>query len=98
MTGVAAYAGTCLTVADKAPHPNAAVVFTNWLLTEEGQRLFADGYNYPPRRIGVPFKASDQFAVVLPGEKTFETDEAFYLEGKKTAHFAKEIFGPSLGK
>lgn len=35
----AAGSGCCLSVFDKAPHPNAAKLFTNWFLSKEGQTL-----------------------------------------------------------
>ncbi len=96
--GLLAVAASCLAMINKAPHPHAATVFLNWVLTDEGQRLFAEAYNAPPRRLGVPYSGSDQFGIVRPKDKTVEADEAFYLEGKKTAHFAKEIFGPVINK
>jgi ABC-type Fe3+ transport system substrate-binding protein len=33
-----------LTLANKAPHPNAARVFTNWILSKEGLEIYARGY------------------------------------------------------
>ncbi len=96
--GLLAFGVNCLAMIEGSPHPNAATVFLNWLLTDEGQRLFSSAANYPPRRLGVPFTGSDQFGVLLPTDKTVESDEAFYLEGRKTAHWAKEIFGPAVGK
>ncbi len=96
--GLLAFGVNCLATIEGSPHPNAAAVFLNWLLTDEGQRLYSSAANYPPRRLGVPFTGSDQFGVLLPTDKTVESDEAFYLEGRKTAHWAKEIFGPAVGK
>ncbi len=96
--GLLAFGVNCLAIVDGSPHPDAATVFLNWILTDEGQRLYSSAANYPPRRLGVPFTGSDQFGVVRPNDKTIESDEAFYLEGKKTAHWAKEIFGPAVGK
>lgn len=94
-----AVSASCLSIVSNAPHPNAAALFLNWALTEEGQRIIAKGINYPPRRVGVPFESSDQFAVVRPGEEiSYETDEAFYIEGEKTANWAKDIFGPFVSK
>ncbi len=94
-----AVSASCLSIVKNAPHPNAATLFLNWALTDEGQRIIAKGINYPPRRLGVPFESNDQFAVVRPGEEiTYETDEAFYLDGAKTVHLAKDIFGPFVGK
>lgn len=47
-------AGGSLSVMDKAPHPNAVMVFLNWLLTKEGQTIMSRHSFYPSRRIDVP--------------------------------------------
>jgi ABC-type Fe3+ transport system substrate-binding protein len=74
------------------PHPNAATVYLNWLLTEEGQRTVAEGMSSPPIRKGVVVKGIDPMKIVKPGEKAFFTDEEFYqLQGKAIA-LAKKIF------
>ena len=39
---------------DRAPHPNAARVFVNWLLGPEAQRIVAEKSNYNSRRTDVP--------------------------------------------
>jgi ABC-type Fe3+ transport system substrate-binding protein len=39
---------------NKAPHTNAAIVFTNWLLSKEGQAAWANTVSRPSRRIDVP--------------------------------------------
>ncbi len=39
---------------DKAPHPNAAAVFLNWMLTQEGQTVWSRATAYASRRIDVP--------------------------------------------
>jgi ABC-type Fe3+ transport system substrate-binding protein len=39
---------------NRAPHPNAANVFINWLLTREGQTAFSTAFAYPSRRVDVP--------------------------------------------
>jgi ABC-type Fe3+ transport system substrate-binding protein len=39
---------------DKAPHPNAAKVFINWLLTKEGQSIWSKAGQYNSRRRDVP--------------------------------------------
>lgn len=41
-------------VLDKAPHPNAAVVFLNWLLGKEGQTLWSTTGGFASRRLDVP--------------------------------------------
>jgi iron(III) transport system substrate-binding protein len=39
---------------NKAPHPNAATVFVNWLLSKEGQTAWATTAGRPSRRTDVP--------------------------------------------
>ncbi len=40
---------------DKAPHPNAAKVAVNWLLSREGQRAYQKfGYDKDSLRIDIP--------------------------------------------
>lgn len=39
---------------DKAPHPNAATVFLNWLLGKEGQTLWTRTSGYASRRLDAP--------------------------------------------
>lgn len=41
-------------IMDKAPHPNAATVFLNWLLGKEGQTLWTTTSGYASRRLDVP--------------------------------------------
>jgi iron(III) transport system substrate-binding protein len=39
---------------NRAPHPNAAKVYLNWLLSKEGQTDWTMGSGYPSRRLDVP--------------------------------------------
>lgn len=39
---------------DKAPHPNAATVFLNWLLGKEGQAIWTRSSGYASRRLDAP--------------------------------------------
>jgi iron(III) transport system substrate-binding protein len=45
--------GTVVLV-NQAPHPNAAKVYLNWLLSKEGQTDWSVGSGYPSRRLDVP--------------------------------------------
>ncbi len=38
---------------DKPPHPNAAKLYANWILTKEGQEMFARALGYPSNRADV---------------------------------------------
>jgi iron(III) transport system substrate-binding protein len=39
---------------NRAPHPNAAKVYINWLLSREAQTAWAQASGYPSRRLDVP--------------------------------------------
>src|SRR5437868_162635 len=41
------------TLLNKAPHPNAARVYLNWLLTKDGQTEWVKGTNFSSRRLDV---------------------------------------------
>lgn len=41
-------------VMDKNPHPNATIVFLNWLLGKEGQTIWSTASNFASRRLDVP--------------------------------------------
>lgn len=43
-----------LAIYNKAPHPNAAKVYINWILSKEGQTQFAKTLNYISARVDVP--------------------------------------------
>jgi len=54
-----------LWLVNRAPHPNAARVFMNWLLTREGQSAWSQTLAGNSRRIDVP--PSEPTAVPVPG-------------------------------
>lgn len=78
----------------KPPHPNAATVYFNWLLTDEGQAVFAKGYASPGIRKGVSIEGVDSIKIARPGEKTFFTEEAFYKLQGVAMKMSKKIFAP----
>ncbi len=45
----------------KAPHPNAAKVLINWLLSREGQEVFSNAMGQPTRRLDVDTAWTKQF-------------------------------------
>ncbi len=52
-----------------APHPNAAKLFTNFLISDEGQKLIADGGNVPASRDVAP---KPELKRALEGIKLFD--------------------------
>lgn len=76
-----------------APHPNAAKIFINWLLTKEGQTLYSSGYGSPSRRLDVPIEG-DPLKIPIPGMKYFNSEEEeLILERPGDMKLAQEIFG-----
>lgn len=64
-----------------APHPNAAAVFQNWLLTRRGQQLYADVMQVPSRRTDVDNKNSPFYVVPTPGKSYVnQYEETWYRE------------------
>ena len=86
-----------VSVLDKNPHPNATVVFLNWLLTKEGQTVFSQSLRMPSARVDVTTEGMDPYYVRQPGEKVFSNyeEELAQLQGKM-APMVKEIFAPLL--
>ncbi|MBI4335004.1 MAG: extracellular solute-binding protein [Chloroflexi bacterium] len=87
--------GSCLALpAGQLPHPNAAKVFINWLLSREGQSLFARWIFRPSARVDVPPPEGYQGIVRLPGEQIVVEDEDNILGKGRLIDIAKEIFTP----
>lgn len=74
----------------KAPHPKAAQVFANWLLTKEGQTSFSQNVRVNSRRTDVPVAEPD--SVPTPGVDYIVADlESFIPEQQKTQDLAKSL-------
>jgi iron(III) transport system substrate-binding protein len=67
-TYIGASFGTAMLV-NKAPHPNAATIFLNWLLTKEGQTLWSKAMNHVSRRLDVPTDHLFTYMIPKPGVK-----------------------------
>lgn len=95
--GLVSPASSIFAVADRAPHPNAATVLTNWLLTAEGQAAFSQSYGQPATRLGVPATGIDPFQSIIPGEKIYPVDEDFYTTNwEKAAVIIDKVFAPVI--
>ena len=75
----------------KMAHPNAASIFVNWLLTAEGQEIFARSFGSPSMRADVSTVGINPSFVVHPGEKIFPDDEESIIFRGKMLAIAKEI-------
>ena len=81
-------------VMNKSPHPNAAKIFLNWLLTKEGQTVFNKGMGYVSRRVDVSSDHVPSYWVPKDGVKYWP---GYYEEDAKMSpeqvKFLKSIFG-----
>lgn len=79
------------TLINKAPHPNAAKVFVNWLLSRDGQKAFIEATNLMSARTDV--EAGDPFFSPKPNVKYFQLNHELMLPFKtKAQDIAKEMF------
>ncbi|HSE87421.1 MAG TPA: extracellular solute-binding protein [Candidatus Binatia bacterium] len=81
-----------LSIFNRAPHPNAAKVYINWLLSKEGQTLYARATGYISNRLDVPTDHTFPWRVPQPGSIKTYTQEAI---DKKDDLFPilTEVFG-----
>lgn len=79
---------------NRAPHPDAAVVFINWLLSREGQRYVSEAQLIHSARLDVPTDYLDAGRIRNPQVKYLDSQgEDFHLRGPQFAAMAREIFG-----
>lgn len=86
----------CVELSAKPPHPNAAAVFLNWLLSREGQIASNRATGNPPVRLDAAIEGIDPTKMARPGDKAFLTDEKFYKTQGEAMKIAGEIFAPLL--
>jgi iron(III) transport system substrate-binding protein len=65
-----------LSIFNRPPHPNAAKVYINWLLSKEGQTLYARATGYISNRLDVPTDHAAPWRVPQPGSIKTYTQEA----------------------
>lgn len=79
---------------DRAPHPNAAKVFLNWLLGKDGGLVFSKATNAQSGRVDVSIDHLDLLKVRQPGRKYVEAySEEYTLQEPQHMEIAKQIFG-----
>jgi ABC-type Fe3+ transport system substrate-binding protein len=65
----------------KAPHPNAAAVFVNWVLSKPGQELYEKLLAEPSRRTDVAHANIPDYAIPKPGKDYVGSyDESYVLK------------------
>lgn len=83
-----------LAVINRAPHPNAAAVFINWLLTKEGQLVWSKAMNAVSRRVDVPIDHLPDYSIPKPDGKYWDSDsEEAQTQTAEEEKILKELFG-----
>lgn len=76
-----------------APHPNAAKVYINWLLSKEGQTMFTRVSGYVSNRIDVRTDHTDPWRVPKPGAVKTYGFRAGKVFKEEIAPLLQEVFG-----
>ncbi len=89
--------GGGMALVSKGPHPNAAQLFLNWLLSREGQTVAAQVYGLQSARVDVPTDFLDPESVRQPGFN-YHSDISEQAEVKKRDNMkvARELWGHLL--
>jgi ABC-type Fe3+ transport system substrate-binding protein len=75
-----------LTVANRAPHPNAARVFANWIASKEGLETYSRGYGAATARTDVDESFLERGGIPRAGVKYFDdTDWNWVVSGRTEA-------------
>jgi iron(III) transport system substrate-binding protein len=90
-------------IAAKAPHPNAAKVYVNWLLSREGQDFAQRATKYMSARNDIPTEGIvNPRSMRIPGEKYFivasSIEKWINEDQKKYLALTKDLFGPLIGR
>ena len=82
-----------LIVFKNPPHPNATRVFVNWLLSRDGQEVFARGMGVGSRRLEVDTKWLKDYGVIAA--KDFLTPDQFYKYENQSEEKINQIREPA---
>jgi ABC-type uncharacterized transport system YnjBCD substrate-binding protein len=92
--GSSSAAGGTLGIPTRAPHPNAAKVFVNWLLSREGQlalQKFGRPDAHNSRRIDIPKDEVDPYNRLQEGKKYFDLAKPEYQDLTPIFKLVKEV-------
>ena len=77
---------------NRAPNPNAAKIYVNWLLSKEGQTPFIQATGYVSARLDAPTDHALPWRVPIPGAVKTYTMTAFETAPTLNA-LMEEVFG-----
>lgn len=85
---------SALGVLNRRPHPNAAKLFVNWLLSKEGSTILSKAVGVPSSRLDVSREGLEHYPILDPNIKYIWSDTEEFGESQPE-HFrmSKEIFG-----
>ncbi len=75
-----------------APHPNAARVAVNWLLSREGQEVYQNIRGSDSRRIDKPKEDVKSYNRRVKGIRAIETDKANHMDITPILKFTRKYF------
>ncbi len=86
-----------VTMLKNAPHPNAAKLFANWMLTKEGGTFFSLAFGGQSGRVDVPTDHIDPSQLREPGVKYINSsNEEYALRQNDYLKLAQQIFADQL--
>ncbi len=90
--------GGTISLMARSPHPNAAKVFINWLLSREGQMVWQERTKQNSLRIDIPKDGLRPENTPIPGQTyTFHSTEELDHARKDVYAFMRRLLG-KLGK
>ncbi len=91
--------GGCVVLMNSAPHPNAAAVFINWMLTREAQTLRSQIERTQSARLDVPTDHLETAWLRNPSVKYYDNDdEKMLTQAADARKLATDIFGPLMAR
>ncbi|MGH7774123.1 MAG: extracellular solute-binding protein, partial [Candidatus Binatia bacterium] len=84
----------CVVIVKNPPHPNATKIFTNWLLSKEGQEVFGKAMGQATRRLDVETKWLQEFGI--QAAKDFFNLEVYYKYQNHLEDAIEKFRRPSL--
>ncbi len=79
-------------VFDKAPHPHAAKLYINWLLSREGAELWVPAHGYPSLRLDVAANNAIDPALIPPKDVSITKDASYLKLQGEMRNAANEVF------
>lgn len=72
-----------LGLVDKAPHPNAAKLFVNWMASKEGAQVFQEAQRHVSVRSDLDTSSFPTYVIPRPGTQYFDSYDWSFVLGKR---------------